>query len=300
MSRTFGSLTLDDNVNAFIDKSGIVIPNARLITNDQMPNRYGRRSWVKDDFKPLDITWNGIWRDSTNKYWRDFQAALLGQSRANLVLGDGTRFEWVDVIEAPGKLIASSKAGTSAPDQVWAYSVKAISYEPFARDVSPSLTSLGALTTGAGAEATNFTVSYSGTAFAEPTWQFNFVIPTSQTVTAVQLQNTTTGESATWTGSLAAGTWYLLFDASGGVVGQTPSNNQYGLLAANTLGRGVTLYQSSTSDQDFTGQIPTLVASTSPSIPPVAQNNSITATVTASASLTSATLSVLAPNRWFR
>lgn len=302
MSRSFGSIALDDNVNTFADKSGLfVINNAKQVNADQMIGRFGRESWVKDDAQPLNITVVGLWADGGGKYWRDFAGALLGQPRTMLTLGDGTRYEWVDITEVSRKRVGGAAAGTSTPAELWAYSAKAMSYEPYARDVSPSLVTLGACTTGNGTNNTTFTVNYGGSAFAEPTWQFTIVIPAATTVSQVKLANAQTGETCTWTGTLnASSTYYLQMDASGGVVGQTPSNNQYGVLNNSTTGRGVTLYQASATQVDFTGQMPTLVPGGTMTIPPTAFANQITATITATGALTTCSLAYIAPNRWYR
>lgn len=302
MTRSFGNIQLDDNVNTFIDQGGLIFPVARNVTADLMVNRQGRQSWVKDDMQPLTFSLVGLFADKGGKYFRDFKAALLGQPRTTLTLGDGTRFEWVDCVDVVPKRVGGSGAGTSTPSEVWAYTAKCISYEPYARDVAPGLTSLGSCTTSNGTSATTFNVSYSGSAFSEPTWQFTLVIPAATTVTQVKLANAQTGETCIYTPSpaLVTGTWYVLMDASGGVAGQTPSNNQYGVLAANTLGRGVTVYQSSAAQADYTGQIPTLIPGGSMTIPPTPYTNQMTATITGTGVLTSANLSVVAPNRWVR
>lgn len=301
MSRSFGAVQLDDNVNTFMDRSGgIILPTARDVTADLMINRQGRQSWAKDDMAPLKFSIVGTWLDGGGKYFRDFKAALLGQTRATVTLGDGTRLEWVDCESVGQKRIGGAGAGSSTPQEGWAYTAQCISYEPYVRDVAPSLITLGALNTSNGTSTTNFTVNYSGSAFTEPTWQFQLVIPAATSVSVVKLANAATGETCTYTGNLTTGTWYVLMDASGGVAGQTPNNNQYGVLAASTLGRGVTLYQSSTAQADFTGQIPTLVPGGTWTIPPTAFANQLTATITGTGVLTTAQLAYVAPNRWVR
>ena len=303
-ARYLGSMPLDDLLHTWITRDGIDIPFSRLLTADQMVNRYGRMSFVKEDAKELQIQIKGWWADGAGSYWRDFKAACLTQKRVNLVLGDGTRFEWVDCIALPGVLLASDLSDMAHPNQRWAWVMQLLTYEPVAREIAPTLQSLGNLATGAGTNTTNLTIPYAGTFFTEPAWQWTLVIPAGQSVTALNLQNTTTGESCTYapSGGIAAGTWTVLMDASGGVVSQTPNNNQYGVLTFNSPERGVSIQQSGGAvlDQDFTGQVPTLIPSPAPAVPPVAYNNTLVATVTATAALTTATLSVLAPKRYIR
>jgi hypothetical protein len=637
VARTIGSITLDDGANAWL--SEVNIPSVRDVQLAQMINRQGRITRIKEDRHPLVIDVRGTWADGGGKYWRDFKAALLNQSRAAFTLGDGTRYEMVDVTEIADTKLAQVGALTATPGCLYAYTMKVASYEPYSRDVGPSLVALGSmtftpanllsatqasfetslsgwaaanantalgiagvnamsadaatfettlggwtantscvvsrvntqalhgswsmaisavstgdviavspyafsgypviagrtysalayvradttsrtvqigigffdatgnvlassligsptasLTTGwarlsvsgaapagaayafvsitvrgtlavdvqyidcvgffagtvttwtlpgwaaingvqsmsmvavaagttaaitnvgtggfpvtagttytamgwsraaasarsvgvninwydsggaflststgstvanststwtqvtvtvaapassafasisavvsgptvanethyweqmgfaagtstvwqaggnSGIVTTTYTVSYPGTAYAEPTWQLTVVVPSGVAVQQVALQNTTTGELCTVAGlNLYAGTWYVLFDASGGVVPATgavpsPNNNGYSLLAVPSLGYGVTvsLVGGSSTDADFVGKLPLLVPPTTPNIPPTPQVNTIIATVNATGTLTSASLSILAPSRWVR
>ena len=306
MSRSLGTIQLDDNVNTFIVRPGIIVPSTRNLDTAGMANRHGRVVMIRDDDKPLTVEIHGQWADGGGKYWEDFKAALMAQARTRLTRGDGTQFQMVDVLDIAHTPIAQSGEGSATPQRLYGYVAKVQSYEPFARETSPAMQSLGSLNNGNGTFTTTFTVNYSGTAYAEPTWQMALAIPSGVTVSAAGVQNTTTGENASVSGlSLTNGTFYVLFDAVWGPRNSpatTPDNNSYGLLATNSLGYGCTVYQSggSATDTDFTGRVPTLVESSAPQLPPVANPNTIVASVTATAALTSATLSVLAPKRYMR
>lgn len=311
MARTIGTVQLDDMVNSYVER--MVCGYPRVVQLEQIHNRMGRLTRIKEDAGPLRIDVRGWWRDGGGKFWRDFEAALLSQSRVPFTLGDGTRYEYVDVTSLVPVHVASRNAFGSTPDQAFAYTMMVDSYEPVAREVSPTLQSLGALTTGSGSVTTNFTVNCVGTAFSEPTWQFTLVIPGGVTVSQVGLTNSTSGEACSAVfqngpgGYFGAGTWTVLMDASGGSIIQTgslasPANGQYGLLTVASTGFGVTTWASgfSVGDADFAGRPPTLVPSLSPSIPPTANPNSLTAQITATGTLTSANLSVVAPARYYR
>jgi hypothetical protein len=310
MSRSLGSLVLDDNVNTFISQR--ISAYKRGLQTAQIPNRQGRMTRIKEDAGPLEIHIEGTWRDSSTKFFRDFIAAINTLSRAPLTLGDGTRYEFVDVTDFAYTPIASASSDSVTPDQAYAWTMQLLSYEPFAREVSPTLQDLGALTTSNGSSQTGpINVNCSGSAFSEPLWQFTLVIPSAKTVTMVKLQNATTGEVCTVTPStpLDTGTWVLLMDASGAYLpasgaAPTPGNNQYGLTTISSVGWGCTLQKTSAGgaiiDQDFTGRPCTLIQSTTPAIPSVANPNAITVTIAATGVLTSAGLKVVAPARYFR
>lgn len=302
-TRIIGTVALDDNVNAFVEEIHTQI--TRDIQSDRILNRYGRITRIREDYKPTVIDVKGIWRDGGGKYWRDFKAALYTQQQVNFTLGDGTRWEMVDVIDITESQQTSAKAGTSTPDQAFKYLAKVQTYEAFARETGPTLQSTGSLVVG----TSNFTVNCVGSVFSEPTWQVQMVVPNGTTVTQVKIQNSTSGETCTVLPSgVTNGTFYVLMDASGGVVPSTgtvptPGNNGYGLLATNSFGYGCTLYPSGGApvDQDYTGRIPTLIPSPSPSVPVANNPNSIAVTIAATGGgLTSAALSVLAPARYIR
>lgn len=161
-----------------------------------------------------------------------------------------------------------------------------------------------------GTTAASPSISYPGSAPAEPTWQVALVIPNGVTVTQVSLQNVSSGEPTCTVPnlSLTNGTFYLLLDCSGAGVpsagpATTPNNNGYALLAHNTVGFGVTLYSTGTGqvDQDFTGKPPHVVPSASPSIPPTPMVNTLALSVVSTGGApTSVTLSALAPARYYR
>jgi hypothetical protein len=320
MARTLGSITLDDGVNSWI--SELNIPGARTIQFEPLADRQGRVSRVKEDRPPLVIDARGYFCDGGGVYWRDWKAALLNQSRANFTLGDGTQYVYADVTEVQGTQTAAVNAFSSTPQVLYAWTAKIACYEPYARQVAPTLQQLGTLNTGTGSVSTTFSVPYAGTAYAEPTWQVTFVVPSPVTVTAMSIANAATGEQVNVTGNPAwlnsAGTpilagsssltQWLLFDASGSAPVSTagyplisPNNALYGLLAGPTFGYGATIGNSSASvDYPFTGQVPTLIPNPSPTVPPTSYANSITVTITSTGALTSASLAVLAPARYWR
>lgn len=306
MSRTIGSITLDDGVNGTVQE--VNIPSTRVVQLVQIVNRQGRVTRIKEDRNPLVIDVRGTWADGGGKYWRDFKAALLNQSRAAFTLGDGTRFEMVDVTEVVDTKLAQVGALTATPGSLYAYTMKVASYEPYTRDVGPSLVSLGAVSSGPTNPTTTFTVSYPGTAFAETTAQLTLVVQGGNAVQQVALNNTTTGELCTVAGlNLTTGTWYVLIDASGSTVPplgavQSPNNNAYGVLAVPSVGYGVTiaLMGGGSFDIDFVGRPITLAPSTTPNIPPTPNTNTIVASISSTSALTSASLGLLAPSRWYR
>ena len=101
--RQIGTIILDDNINTFLNMEPL--PFTRDIQLDRMLNRYGRQTRTREDVLPLSIPVLGTWRDGGGKYFMDFKAALMGQSRVPFILGDGTRFEMVDVKDCVGKKI---------------------------------------------------------------------------------------------------------------------------------------------------------------------------------------------------
>lgn len=308
-NRSIGSVVLDDGISSYVQE--VVIPSTREVQMERVINRHGRMTRVKEDDKPLVVDVRGFYRDGAapGAYYRDFKAALLQQSRAAFTLGDGTRLEMVDVMELTQKMIAHSQAWTATPDCLYAWMLKAHSYEPYARAVSPTLQSLGTLNSGNGTISTSYSVQCLGSAYSEPTWQFQFTCPAGVTVTGLSLQNTTSGESCFLNTVFfpPGGPYYVLVDASGAVGGASPwaspNNNGYALLYGNSLGYGCTYFVSpstSGTDLDFTGRIPSLIPSQVPQIPQSAFPNNIVATVTANGALTGASLSVLAPARFYR
>jgi hypothetical protein len=318
MSRSIGSVVLDDLVNSFV--SEINIPSVRNVQYEQTVNRQGRMVRVKEDQKPLNVDVRGYFADGGGVYWRDWKAALLTQSRADFVLGDGTCFKYADVVEVNGTQTAAVAALTAAPQVLRAWTMKVQCYEPYVREIAPTLQTLGNLNTGNGNIATTFNVAYAGTAFAEPTWQFLVVVPSGVTVTGMGISNAATGEASyvvgnpTWLngagtpillGSSTAQQW-VLFDASGGGIGSnappypTPGNNLY-QLTAGTYGYGATIGNASANvDWPWVGQLPTLIPNPTPSVPPTPYTNVISASITATGALTSAVLQVLAPKRYIR
>jgi hypothetical protein len=164
MTRTIGSVTLDDLVHSYV--SEIIVPSARDVQLEQIVNRQGRMTRIKEDRKPLVIDVRGYWMDGGGAYWRDFCAALLNQSRASFTLGDGTRFEWVDVTELAGQQVTAVQAWSATPSVVYAWTMKVASYEPYVREVAPTLQSLGSIPFGVGnlltATQASFETSLSG------------------------------------------------------------------------------------------------------------------------------------------
>lgn len=148
MARTIGSITIDDSVNSFC--SDVTIPSTRDVQLVQIINRQGRVTRIKEDRHPLIIDVRGYWKDDGGKYWRDYKAALLGQSRAAFTLGDGTRFEMCDVTEIAETKVAQVGALTATPGSLYAYTMKVASYEPYTRDVGPSLVALGSIAAPSG------------------------------------------------------------------------------------------------------------------------------------------------------
>lgn len=301
-SRFIGQICLDDNVNSFVTKEGIVFPYTGISQQQQMVDRFGRTSLVRYDASPTTISVKGKWIDGGGKYFRDFKAALLSMSQASFQLGDGTEYRWVDVVSVNGTLLGGESGGTDAPQQAWGYVATVKSYEAVPVEISPMIQDLGVLSSGSGTFSTDFSYSYSGTYFAEPTWQAELVIPSGVTVSQVKIQNTLSGETSFVNVSLTNGTFYLEFDASGSVPGSSPNNNMYTMLAANTFGYGVTQYQvgGAVTDIDFVGNIPTLIVSSAPTVPPSATNNEIVVSITANGTLTSTDFKVLAPRRFIR
>jgi hypothetical protein len=321
MSRSIGSVVLDDGVNSYI--SEVNVPSVRNIQFEQIVNRQGRMSRVKEDQKPLIVDVRGTFVDGGGVYWRDWKAALLGQSRADFVLGDGTCFKFAEVVELSDTQTAAVAALTATPQVLRAWTMKVQCYEPYVREIAPTVQTLGNLTTGNGTFTTSFNVAYSGTAFAEPTWQINLTVPSGVTVTGVSIYNAVTGEFCNVQGNPALLNaqgnpillgylnipQYVLIDASGAGIGPiiptpilpTPNNSVYGLLSGFTVGYGVTIGNANDSaDWPFTGQVPSLVPNPAPSVPPVAYTQRIDVAVAATAALTSANLQVLAPKRYYR
>jgi hypothetical protein len=165
MARTIGSITLDDGVCSFV--SEVNIPSVRDVQLAQIVNRRGRMTRVKEDAHPLIIDVRGTWKDGGGKYWRDYKAALLNQSRAAFTLGDGTRYEMVDVTEIADTKLAQSGALTATPDCLYAYTMKVACYEPYVREVAPTLQVLGSVPAQTGlnrltADQASLTTSLSG------------------------------------------------------------------------------------------------------------------------------------------
>lgn len=284
--RTIGQVTLDDYVNCWVQS--VTIPTTRDVQLEQMTNRFGRVTRLKEDYKPLTVDVRGWWQDGGGLFFRDFKAALEMQTRSSFNLGDGTRFEFADVIDVTGARMASSPA-VPVPNQLWAWTAKVASYEPFAREVSPSMQSLGPLTlvylAGDYYLQGTFNVPYSGTAFGEPTFQINigqslsFMAAAPGAGTGVDVANLTTGEVCSFQISAASivttiGAGIILVDASGslaplaspaplsgvpgtpfpaGMLGPTPipptpNNNGYGLFGGTLYPAGQLV---STSSRGF-------------------------------------------------
>jgi hypothetical protein len=294
--RGFSSVpVMDDNVVGFVQE--IWVPTVRDVqTNGIVARR--RVARIREDTLPLTFEVRGTFIDASGsqKFWRDFKAAMMNQVQQPFDHGDGTEFRAVDCVD----VVHTRKGGVFAATnnaEMMLYSAKCLSYEPYARSKGPALSAGTALNNGNGTFTTTVNVSYAGTAPGEPTWQVTLVVPNGITVTQVRIQNTTTGETCTCAGlTITNGTFYLLMDACGGGASNTPNNNGYGLLAIASNGFGATL--SGTGDIDFTGNPPTLAVATG--VPPVAMLNVAVVSLTANGALTSATLNWLAPSRWYR
>ena len=302
-ARWIGLLALDQPPLCTIQE--IIVPSARDVQSASIANRR-RVTRIKEDTIPLVIEVRGFWRDdATGLRFKDFSAALLNQQQVAMNLGDGNEYRMVDVEDVVGTRLGGVQRDWPGQLESWAYVAKVLSYEPYARQTAPVMSAAQALASGAGSTNTSFAVSYLGTAPGEPTWQWTLVVPGGVTVSQLQLANTLTGETCVVTVNLVgAGTFYVLMDASGadgGLTPKTPNNNGYGLLQTSTPGYGASVATGAGAavDNDFSGNIPTLREARGQLVP-VAVSNPMRATISATAALTTATLSWLAPTRSIR
>jgi len=303
IARWIGTLALDQQPIAWVDE--IIIPSTRLIDHASLVNRR-RVTRIKEDAVPLVLEVRGVWLDDATLHFAAFSSAMLNQQQVAFNLGDGTEYRMVDVLDVVGtRLMGSERDRPGMEGSPWGYVAKVLSYEPYSRERAPVMSSAQALASGAGSTNTNFAVNYLGTAPGEPTWQWTLVVPAGVTVSQLQLANTLTGETCVVTVNLVgAGTFYVLMDASGadgGLTPKTPNNNGYGLLQTSTPGYGASVATGAGAavDNDFSGNIPTLREARGQLVP-VAVSNPMRATISATAALTTATLSWLAPTRYIR
>ena len=241
---------------------------ARIVSTAALSWR-AKSIFLNTDFPPKKIQLPMTYYEGTNLGGAGnplafFKAQLSQAGVQNLTFDNATQAQVIHLGNSQPKVKAP------AAPLWWDFDADFLAPNPWWYDITPTTNPNALAVAGSSGAGTvnNFNITYAGSVFAEPLWTLTIPAGNTTNITTVKLQNTTTGEILTWTGTILANQAHTL----------TFNSDTMQLLVDAT-------------PQDWVGTFPTIVG-------PSTQVNTYALTIISVAATTGLTFSSLFSNRW--